>query len=107
MGQAISEDTATTLVKSFYDSIANTSHFATAVTRVRTELFSDKRRRAFYNAEIELEDWLLPIAYDDMNSEIQLRLKDVSTEVASVSDLSSKLEASKLEATPVSTALRG
>jgi len=38
---------------------------AVAIRRARLELYNDKRRRAAFGQEIKLEDWLLPVIYQN------------------------------------------
>lgn len=45
-----------------------------AVRLGRKELYSDKQRKAYYNTQIELEDWLLPVTYSC--GEVDFNLRD-------------------------------
>ncbi|MAT98651.1 MAG: Tfp pilus assembly protein PilF [Anaerolineaceae bacterium] len=77
MGYSVSVSAAKLLMTSLYEQLLDGKPLAQAVRRGRLELRNDKTRRAAYNQTIELEDWLLPVMYQ--NREIALPITDFAT----------------------------
>ncbi len=49
-----------------------------AIRHARTELYNDKKRIAYFDQRIDLEDWLLPVVYQ--NQPVQLKPRDFTPE---------------------------
>ncbi|WP_420632265.1 tetratricopeptide repeat protein [Candidatus Leptofilum sp.] len=77
MGYSVSVSAAELLMTTLYEQLLAGQPLAQAVRRGRLELRNSKARRAAYNQMIELEDWLLPVMYQ--NREIQLPITDFAT----------------------------
>lgn len=65
MGYSITVSAAELLMKALYEELFRRRRLAEALSVARKELANDKERRAYYNQRIELEDWLLPIVYQN------------------------------------------
>ncbi len=64
MGYSVTVSGATALMGALYRQLFAPPHdLLTAIAAGRTALHHDKRRRAGYNQQIKLEDWLLPVVY--------------------------------------------
>lgn len=69
---SITASAARLLMQTLYEQLFANRPFATAVRRARQELYNRKARGAA--PPFELEDWLLPVVYQ--NSDVQLTLRD-------------------------------
>ena len=76
MGYSVTVSAASLLMTALYQRLFAGDSLALAIRSARNELFSDKRRRAYYAQEIDLEDWLLPVVYQ--NRPVQLTLRDLT-----------------------------
>src|SRR5438270_3101616 len=54
------------------------SDLSIAIREARAELYNNKERRAYFDQRIDLEDWLLPVVYQ--NQPIQLKPRDFTPE---------------------------
>ncbi len=76
MGYSVTVSAAELLMKTLYREIFAGRELAEAIRRGRLELYNDKRRRAYYDQTIELEDWLLPVVY--LNRPVRLSTREMS-----------------------------
>jgi len=65
MGYSVTVSAAGKFMTRFYDELLAGREPATAIRSARLELFRDKARRAAYNQMIDLEDWMLPVIYQN------------------------------------------
>ncbi len=63
MGYSVTVSAAELMMKTLYQSLFEKNDISLAVRKARAELYADKERRAYFNQKIDLEDWLLPVAY--------------------------------------------
>jgi tetratricopeptide (TPR) repeat protein len=78
MGYSVTVSAAELLMREFYTRVAEGGLPAECLRRARYELFNDKTRRAYFNETVDLEDWLLPVVYQ--NREQQFSLRDFTDE---------------------------
>jgi hypothetical protein len=65
MGFSVTVTAAQILMKSLYEQLLAGQEPAVAIRRARLELFHDKLRRAAFGQQIPLEDWMLPVIYQN------------------------------------------
>ncbi len=65
MGYAVTVSAARILMVELYERLLAGNSPATAIRRARLELYNRKKRRVYFNQEIELEDWMLPVVYQN------------------------------------------
>ena len=65
MGYSITVSAARLLMQTLYRQLFEGKDLAAAIRRARLELYNDKGRRAYFNQAIDLEDWLLPVVYEN------------------------------------------
>lgn len=63
MAYSVTVTAAAQAMPVFYENLAGGADPTAAVQAARRELFERKRRRAYFNQTIELEDWMLPVAF--------------------------------------------
>jgi len=80
MAYSVTVSAAALYVKTLYQQLLQHNDFNAAARRARFELFNDKQRNAYFNYRIELEDWLLPVVYQQQP--IQLPLREFHAEEA-------------------------
>ncbi len=73
MGYSVTVSAATRLMTELYTQLLDGKPPATAVRRGRLELFHEKTRRAAFGHEIELEDWPLPVIYQNRPVDLRRR----------------------------------
>lgn len=73
MGYSVTVSAAEVLMKNLYQALFEKKPLPEALCLARQALANRKERRAYYNQVIELEDWLLPILYQ--NQEVQFALQ--------------------------------
>ena len=76
MGYSVTVSAAALMMQRFYQSLLSQHNLLVAFGEARVALHYDKRRRAHFNQQITLEDWLLPIVYQpqgDIPAELPLR----------------------------------
>ncbi len=65
MGYSVTVSAARLLMTTLYRQLLAGREPAVAIRRARLELYNDKRRQAAFGQEIKLEDWLLPVIYQN------------------------------------------
>ncbi|MFZ1403139.1 MAG: CHAT domain-containing protein, partial [Anaerolineae bacterium] len=65
MGYSVTVSAAERLMAEFYRELFGGASLAAALRSGRLELHNRKERRAYFNQTIELEDWLLPVVYEN------------------------------------------
>ena len=65
MGYSVTVTAAQVMMQTLYSQLFSTQDVSTAIRYAREELYNRKERRAYYNQQIDLEDWMLPIVYQN------------------------------------------
>ena len=63
MGYSVTVSAAALMMETFYRQLFAEEDLSVAIRRARKELFNQKGRRAYFNQQIDLEDWMLPVVY--------------------------------------------
>ena len=77
MGYSVTVSAAERLMRHLYRHLLAGEELGQAIRRARLELYNDKERRAAFDRRIMLEDWLLPVVYQ--NREVKLPLTGFAT----------------------------
>jgi len=72
MGYSVTVSAARLMMTQLYQQLLQGKSPAQAIGRARLELYHDKRRQAAYNQEIELEDWVLPVVYQNTAPHLEI-----------------------------------
>ena len=78
MGYSVTVSAAKILMETLYEQLFAAGDVARAIQRGRHELHARKVRQAYFNGEVALEDWLLPVVY--ANGEVDLNLRPFTAE---------------------------
>ena len=73
MGYSVTVSAAELMMRTFYRRLFAQDDLPTAIRNARQELFNVKERRAYYNQTIDLEDWILPVVYQNQLPRLSLR----------------------------------
>jgi len=73
MGYSVTITAAELLMRTLYQQLFADQDLSTAIRYARTELYNRKGRRAYFNQEINLEDWLLPVVYQNQEQHLAVR----------------------------------
>jgi hypothetical protein len=73
MGYSVTVSAAELLIRTLYRQLFDGHELSTAIRRARLELYHHKERRAYFNQTIELEDWLLPVVYQNRAQRLDVR----------------------------------
>jgi energy-coupling factor transporter ATP-binding protein EcfA2 len=73
MAYSVTVSAATLFMATLYQKLFDQLPLAVALTLARAELYHQKQRRAYYNQQIALEDWLLPVVYQQAAVKLPLR----------------------------------
>jgi tetratricopeptide (TPR) repeat protein len=73
MSYSITVSAAESLMTVLYHQLFDGNILSTAICRARQELFNSKGRRAYFNQTIDLEDWLLPVVYQNREQRLTVR----------------------------------
>src|SRR5260370_11844987 len=65
MGYSVTVSAAELLMQTLYQHLFAGEELAAAIRHARTELYNHKARRAYFEQQIDLEDWLLPVVYQN------------------------------------------
>ncbi|HQU84394.1 MAG TPA: tetratricopeptide repeat protein [Pyrinomonadaceae bacterium] len=76
MAYSVTVSAAKLFMENLYEKLSKDGELAEAVRQGRRELFNQKQRRAAFNLQITLEDWLLPVVYQKRN--IKLKTKQLT-----------------------------
>jgi hypothetical protein len=74
MGYSVTVSAASLLMKKVYSELFDKKGITEAIRLGRRELFNRKKRKAYFNQTIDLEDWLLPVVY--CNQQVNLNLRE-------------------------------
>jgi hypothetical protein len=78
MGYSVTVSAAELLMSALYQRLFAGDDLAIAIRHARTELYNNKERRAYFDQKIDLEDWLLPVVYQ--NQPVTLQPRDFTPE---------------------------
>ena len=78
MSYSVTVTAAEIIMEQIYKHLFDNQDINQAIRLGRRELYNRKGRRAYYNTEIELEDWLLPVTY--CNGKVDFNLREFSLE---------------------------
>src|SRR6266568_8999139 len=78
MGYSITVSAAELLMSTLYQHLFAGDDLSVAIRHARTELYNNKERRAYFDQKIDLEDWLLPVVYQ--NQPVTLQPRDFTPE---------------------------
>jgi tetratricopeptide (TPR) repeat protein len=78
MGYSVTVSAAELLMKTLYAHLFANAELPVAIRDGRMELYNHKERRAYFDQQIDLEDWLLPVAYQ--NAPVPLRPREFTLE---------------------------
>lgn len=73
MGYSVTVSAAELLMGQLYQQLFQGGDLAAAIRRARLELHNHKARRAYFNQTIDLEDWLLPVVYQNQPQRLTTR----------------------------------
>src|SRR5260221_5277116 len=73
MGYSVTVSAAELLMKTLYQHLFAGEELSAAIRHARTELYNHKARRAYFEQQIDLEDWLLPVVYQNQPVHVQAR----------------------------------
>ena len=76
MGYSVTVDAAKLLMGRVYGELFGGKELPAAVRSGRGELFNNKQRRVYFNQQVDLEDWLLPVVYG--NQAVDFRLREMT-----------------------------
>ena len=78
MGYSVNVRAAELLMSTLYRHLFANDELLTAIRHARNELYNDKERVAYFDQRIDLEDWLLPVVYQ--NQPVTLQPRDFTPE---------------------------
>src|SRR6266702_4567088 len=78
MGYSVTVSAAELLMSTLYQHLFAGDDLSNAIRHARTELYNNKERRAYFDQKIDLEDWLLPVVYQ--NQPVTLQPRDFTPE---------------------------
>ncbi|HBE27197.1 MAG TPA: Tfp pilus assembly protein PilF [Ktedonobacter sp.] len=73
MGYSVTVSAAELLMRTLYQRLFAGDDLTVAIRHARTELANDEERLAYFDQKIELEDWLLPVVYQNRPVTLQPR----------------------------------
>ncbi len=73
MSYSVTVTAAEVMMTQVYQHLFASQDIYQAIRLGRRELYNRKERKAYYNTEIELEDWILPVAYCNGKVDFNLR----------------------------------
>jgi hypothetical protein len=82
MGYSVTVSAARQFMEAFYREAFDGKRLSEVVTRARRRLTQDKRRDAYFGLQVELEDWMLPVFYE--NEAVQLQVRATADEESAV-----------------------
>src|SRR5262245_13232113 len=85
MGYSVTVSAAALMMQTLYRSLLRQHDLLIAFREARTALHHEKKRRAYFNEHINLEDWLLPIVYQpqgDIPTRLPLRQMSIAEQAA-------------------------
>ncbi|HJT56452.1 MAG TPA: CHAT domain-containing protein, partial [Ktedonobacteraceae bacterium] len=78
MGYSVTVSAAEQLMQTLYKQLLANDDFSIAIRHGRSELYNHRERRAYFDQKIDLQDWLLPVVYQ--NQPVRLSVRDFTPE---------------------------
>jgi tetratricopeptide (TPR) repeat protein len=78
MGYSVTVSAAQLMMRTLYREIFEGHDLPSAIRRARLELFNQKGRRVYFNQVVDLEDWILPVVYE--NQQLSLKPRDFTSQ---------------------------
>ena len=78
MSYSVTVSAAKLMMKELYGQLFNNQPITEAIRLSRLELYNNKERQAYFNEIIDLEDWLLPVVYN--NQPVNFNLREMTPE---------------------------
>jgi hypothetical protein len=79
MAYSVTVSAAKLFMQHLYEQLFEKQPLTEAIRRARLELYHQKERQAFYNQQIKLEDWLLPVVYQG-TTQVEFSLREFTPE---------------------------
>ncbi len=79
MAYSVTVSAAKLFMQHLYEQLFQKQPLTAAIRRARLELYHQKERQAYYNQQIQLEDWLLPVAYQS-TTQVEFPLREFTPE---------------------------
>src|SRR6185437_13068719 len=76
MAYSVTVTAAERMMPEIYRQLADGKEIVDAVHKARSKLFEYRARRAYFDQELELDDWVLPVAFSQRP--VRLRPRDAS-----------------------------
>ena len=73
MGYSVTVSAAQLMMRTLYREIFEGHDLPSAIRRARLELFNQKERRVYFNQVVDLEDWILPVVYENQHLSLKPR----------------------------------
>jgi tetratricopeptide (TPR) repeat protein len=73
MGYSVTVSAAELMMRTLYQKLFENDDLTVAIRHARAELYNHKERRAYFDQKIDLEDWLLPVVYQNAPVALQPR----------------------------------
>jgi tetratricopeptide (TPR) repeat protein len=73
MGYSVTVSAAELMMRTLYQELFAGRDLPAAIRRARLELHNRKGRRAYFNQTLDLEDWLLPVVYQNREQILDVR----------------------------------
>src|SRR5713101_808226 len=74
MGYSVTVSAAERMMRTLYQKLFENDDLTVAIRHARAELYNHKERNAYFDQKIDLEDWLLPVVYQ--NAPVMLQPRD-------------------------------
>nr|MDJ0601267.1 tetratricopeptide repeat protein [Crocosphaera sp.] len=78
MSYSVTVSAAKLMMTELYGQLFNNQPITEAIRLSRLELYNNKQRQAYFNEIIDLEDWLLPVVYN--NQPVNFNLREMTPE---------------------------
>jgi len=82
MRYSVSVSAAKILMKALYQKLCEGEAIEKAIASARKDLYRNSTRQAAFNRKIELQDWLLPVVYQNGHPNFRLRPFTIEEEIA-------------------------
>ena len=73
MGYSVTVSAAELMMRTLYERLFAGQDLTAAIRSARLELFNRKGRRAYFNQTVDLEDWMLPVVYQNQEQRLTVR----------------------------------
>lgn len=79
MAYSVTVSAAKLFMQHLYEQLFQKQPLTEAIRRARLELYHQKERQAYYNQQVKLEDWLLPVVYQG-TTQVEFPLREFTPE---------------------------